>query len=41
LREGELTTPRSRGPELGWMLWNPRTDSTGTALRPKEAVAAQ
>jgi hypothetical protein len=25
----------------GWMLWNPRNDYTGSALRPKEAVAVR
>ena len=25
---------------IGWMLWNPRNDYTGAALRPKPAVAA-
>ena len=26
---------------VGWMLWNPRNEYTGTALRPKEALAAK
>jgi hypothetical protein len=26
---------------VGWMLWNPRNGYTGSALRPKEAVAAR
>ena len=25
----------------GWMLWNPRNDYTGAALRPKSAVASR
>jgi len=25
----------------GWMLWNPRNDYTGAALKPKEALAAK
>jgi hypothetical protein len=26
---------------LGWMLWNPRNDYTGAALRPKGSLAAK
>ena len=26
---------------VGWMLWNPRNEYTGAALRPKEALAAK
>jgi len=29
------------GGGTGWMLWNPRNDYTGAALRPKGSIAAQ
>jgi len=29
------------GGGVGWMLWNPRNDYTGAALRPKGPVASQ